>query len=374
MKYFILGLLLALTSTAHATKARVAALSFAGHLTDEQYIYSDALYTNYLGNFISLETGASTSTSATTTTSNAEGMIGYKINPTSTVVVSVGHQDDMVVFTRSFMNSLGTAYDMTQNPIHLFYGSKPEGEGAVAWALGLEYSDYKNKVTDAKESSAGLNLGVEVGAWQFYGTYIFTNKVETAAANEFDGSGALSVNTYYTGEKYHAYLTVIQGKAKSSTAGVDNESHDLRTIYLGILQTEVKDGNDLFWGAQLVSRTADCKIMASATCDTSYSSLSAPVWIGFEAEASPWLVLRGSITQPVLIHRSKDEVPYPADTFDQSTGALSDIGVNSDATTVAAGAGLRFNKFTIDGTLVGAQNQNLNLFELFTQVGLKYNY
>lgn len=371
MKKLLFAALLLIQTQAFATKARVQALAYSGHLTDEQYIFSDALYANYLGNFISLESGVVLSDSTTTSSSNAEGMVGYKLDENRTLVLALGHQDDYVVGAREFANAFGTTYTMTQNPVHAFYGIKGED---ISYAFGAFYSNFKDKLTSATESSSGITFGAEVGAWQYYGAYVLGNTVETAASNEFDGNGAWSLNTYYTGESIHAYLTINKGFAKSSTAGTENESHDNQTIYLGLLDTQQKDGNDTFWGAQIVTTTVSCHTTGSVACDQKYTSTVLPVWFGYEAQANSWLTLRGSITQTVLINQSKDELGYPAGALDFSTGAASELAAGENSTTVAAGVGLNFKNFTVDGTLSTASTQTLNTTDLMGQVGMKYTF
>ncbi len=369
MKKLLFAVLVLLQTQAFATKARVQALAYSGHLTDEQYIFSDALYANYLGNFVSLESGAVLATNTTTSTTNAEGMLGYKLDDKSTMVFSFGRQDDLVINGRILSNALGTTYTMTQNPVHVFYGTKTD---SANYAFGLSYSNFKDKVTSATESSANLSLGAEVGPWQYYGSYVFVNSVE--GASKFDGAGALSVNAYYTGESFQAYLTVNRGVAKSSTTGVENESHTTQVIYLGLLETHQKDGNDLFWGAQVVAATADCKVTGSAVCDQKFTSTTLPVWIGFEAQGTTWLTLRGSITQSVLINQSKDEVGYPAGAFPGTTGGLSEFAAGANSTVVAAGLGLNFKNVVIDGTLSTATTQTVDTTNFLSQVALKYNF
>ncbi|MGZ3727212.1 MAG: hypothetical protein ACXWQQ_15535 [Pseudobdellovibrio sp.] len=371
MKKLIFAALILLQMQAYATKARVQALAYSGQLTDEQYVFNNVLYANYLGNFVALESGAKSSTSATTSASNAEGMAGYKLNDKSSVVFSMGHQDAQIDAGRILVNALGTSYVMTQNPLHTFYGVKTD---SANYGFGMSYSNMKDKLTDATESSSGLSLGTEIGPWQFYGNYTLVNSVETAAGGKFDGAGAGSLNVYYTGENIHSFLNLNEEIAKSASAGIENESHIVQVVHLGLLETQQKDGNDIFWGAQIVTVLANCRVTASVACDKKYSSTKLPVWIGFETQEATWLTLRGSITQSVLLSQSKDEVGYPAGLLEASTGAVSEFSAGPNNTTVAAGIGFNFRNFNIDGTLSTATTQVLNAGNFIGQVGMKYNF
>ena len=367
--FFILSVFL--YSQAYATKARVQALAHSAHLIDEQYIFSNVLYANTLENFIALESGLSNTSSSTTTNSNAEGMLGYKLNENKTLILALGHQDHILLSVRQFANSFGLNYTMPQNPIHLFLGLKTDD---INYSIGALYSQFKNKLNSESESSAGISLGVEVGAWQYYGTYVVNNDVELTIGDKFEGNGAWSLNAYYTGDSVHGFLTLNKSFVKSYSSGIEAESHDIQTIYLGLLDTQSKDGYDSFFGAQLVSTAVNCHLNSSVQCDQKYTSTILPVWFGYEMQATSWFVLRGSITQTVLLNQSKDELGYPARALDFSTGGLSEFSAGTNTTQVAAGVGLSFENLTIDGTLTVGSSQVINTSNLMGQLGLKYNY
>ena len=73
-----------------------------------------------------------------------------------------------------------------------------------------------------------------------------------------------------------------------------------------------------------------------------------------EADAASWLTLRGSVTQTVLLDTSKVE------TTPVAAGTDSEFAPGTNNTTVAFGAGLKFNKVTVDGALLAAGSQTLN--------------
>ena len=140
------------------------------------------------------------------------------------------------------------------------------------------------------------------------------------------------------------------------------------------METQQKDGNDIFWGAKIASVNADCRVTASVSCDKKFTSMQLPVWIGFEMQEASWLILRASIIQSTLLNQSKDEVGYPAGVFDASTGGVSQFSAGANNTLVAAGAGINFRNFTLDGTLTAATTQNINTGNFLGRVGVKYNF
>lgn len=88
-----------------------------------------------------------------------------------------------------------------------------------------------------------------------------------------------------------------------------------------------------------------------------------PITIGLEVEAANWMTLRGSVSQSTLISNTKIEAGGVA-TTETAPGA--------NTTTVALGAGLKFNKLTFDGTLTTATTQTVNTTALLAQAGMTY--
>ena len=86
-----------------------------------------------------------------------------------------------------------------------------------------------------------------------------------------------------------------------------------------------------------------------------------------EVDAGSWLTLRGSVTQSTLIANTKTET---------NGTATTELSPGTNNTVASVGAGLKFNKLTLDGSLEGltggAQTQNLSSNELLSRVGLTY--
>ena len=90
---------------------------------------------------------------------------------------------------------------------------------------------------------------------------------------------------------------------------------------------------------------------------------SFPLTLGFEADATSWLVLRGSVSQNVLINKTE-------------TKGVSK-GTQANQTSVNAGATLNFGKLKVDGSIgnaAGTGNQTgvLKTDDLLTRVGVHY--
>ena len=97
----------------------------------------------------------------------------------------------------------------------------------------------------------------------------------------------------------------------------------------------------------------------------SVSRQGLPLVIGAEVDASPWLVLRGSVTANIFgLGKTKVE---GGDTL---TGVSENTEVSNDRSNVNAGVTLNFGKLKIDGNLGVSTNENFSgLFDSTNMFG-----
>jgi hypothetical protein len=352
---------------ANATKARLAALNSSPHLTDEQLLFLNPIDLNYLDEMAAFETGSSIASASATSTSNGEVIVVRRWKEKS-YAVALGHQNEAVYRTRQFINSLGYSYRLQQNPVHVFLAGETD---EANWATSVFYSDYHDKVSNQKENTAGLAVAAEIGAWQVTAMSAFINKVE-GPADKFDGSGGLSAGLTYLGDNLEAYATFTREPVKVEAVGTETEFHIIQSLRLGLVDSNTKEFNDLFWGGEINTIKVDCRMLNGLTCDQAFVNTTLPVWFGFESQATTWLKIRSSIRQTVLINQSRDEVGYPSGYLAAATGGLSEYTNGLNSTAISAGLGIQLNRLTIDGTLTASASQQLNSLNLLNQVSLKY--
>ncbi len=371
----LLVIAIALTSVnAFATRARVTALAGSEHLLDTQSVYAKpAAIFKIDGDFVTVETGATGAAGAvpvpvaTGYNGNAEGMIVRTMGDAK-MALALGHQSKNASSwgLRAAAQTAALKADQ-QNPIEFTYGRKA---GDMNWAGTFVYSNYNNKLAAAgaleKESSMGIRVGAYQGAWDATINLGLANTANVVNGNKFTGTMALSavggykVDTlYYFGE----FSTV--GAKEETSAGAEAMKVADQSIKLGVANSHKKDGNEVFYSVSLIQ--GDNKVTVGAA-DVKTTALTLPIKVGLEVEASTWLTLRGSITQTTLINTTKKETSPVAGGTDYSF----DNGANT--TKVAAGAGLKFNKITVDGTLLTTTNQTLNATDLLGQVGMTYMF
>ena len=363
-------LVLTLSTESFATKARLISMSNSRHVIDEQQIFTNPIYLNFLEPFVAYEAGALSVSSTTTANSNAEMLAGFTTKNGSKSALALGHQDLNVVYSRKFINDVaGLNFGMTQNPIHLFFANT---DVDTSYALGLQYSNYRDKVNRLGESSAGVSLGLEAGPWQLNAQYVLINVVETTA-NRFDGSGLLAGSLQYSTDTNNFYVTYSSTPVRAYATSVV-ESHNIQILRIGMVESNYRDGNDPFWGAEIFTTGIECKVKAGLNCQKTARSVVLPVWFGVESQATPWMVLRGSVRQTVLFNQSKDDVGYPIALFQNGTGAPSDYVEGPDSVQLTMGMGLQFGKVTIDGTLQTATTTFFDLSNFLSQASLKYQF
>ncbi len=362
----LLVLAIALTAiNAQATRARVSALANSPHLIDTQTVYNNPADVHWLGaDWVTLETGA-TSVSSTTTGSNAEGMIVRSAGDVK-YGLSLGHRSSNAALSSlrgglSLVTIPATLKLDQQNPVELTYGAK---SGDMGWAGTLIYSNFNDKVNDIKESSAGVRFGARAANWDGALRIGLTNTVESLAAGKFTGTTSIGLNGGYTcsNNVYWTGAITTTGFKLENTAGTETGKVTANEIKLGAMTSVKKDGAEFFYGASLVQTDAK---QATGT-EVKVTSTSLPLFIGVETEASSWLTLRGSVTQTLQLLNS--------DKTESGGVTASETAPGANDTTVAAGAGLKFNKVNVDGTLTAATSQQLNSTSLLAQVGMTYSF
>ncbi len=370
MKHLLLlAVALSFSTSAFATKARLKALGNSFHLTDTQGVYASPYQVTALDNFISLESGKTTSTSLTDA---AEGAILTTISPESKVLVSIGHLDETVLTQRLFANNVLTkTYKLQQNPLEVIYNYK---EGSTVWALGMYYSNFNDKLTSEKESSSGLRLAANYGNFKWKTQLGLTNSAVDATGDSLDSNMYFNLGLRYTQNTLRYGLDFTTWNVSQTSAGAVNASAGYQNILARITQVNKIENGEFFTGISLDQTNIKDKIT-----DKKFSRLIAPLLMGAEVNASDWLTLRGSISQTVLIAQSKDEVGFTAAAVTGATGVVNgEFSAEANNTIVAVGTGMNVGKVQIDATLKGlvsaTASQNVNGTDLLSQVGVIYKY
>lgn len=355
--------------TSEASRARLQSLSHSYHVNDPYRIYTDVLQIHTAGSLVLIESGVTTATSGA---DQAEALATYTFEENRRLAMGIGHQHTSVSEGRRIANLLTGAatFELSQNPIYVAYGWKTQD---IWYALGMYYSHHLDKMSGDGESTAGLTWGAELGRFQLYFDSTFLNRVQ-AAGRAFNSQAYFKGTANYVADNTIFYFDLKLQDIGIQSAAVEEEKHQLQEFRLGLVDWRSRQRNESFWGMEVISTEMKCRTRASADCDQKASRVILPVWLGFELPAAEWLMFRGSINQTVFVNKTKDKVGYPAGVIGNSNGVIADYDNGPNSTQVALGAGLRFNRLTVDGTLATATTQVLDSSQLLSQLGITYRF
>lgn len=308
-KTLLLAALTLMSTSAFASVARVSALQNAAHLADATNVLSKPSEATAYGEWALFEFGAVATANGGFMKTSGDSAWGFYL----------GANDTDLARTGTFLG--------VENPFNVVYGTKA---GDMSWGLGLMYSSSDKKATTPaqKQSAQVLTASMETGAWNASLKYSLASTADgaTAATDTFKLKSLMGVNVGYTMDSMYIYgqMKSSEKEVNTGTAVVTKDS----TTKLGVVNSHKKDGSDFFYGAAYSMSSQD---VGGTKTDTT----ALPVIIGLEADAASWLVLRASLTQNVLL------------------GAVKTTAENTiaDNTTVAAGLGMKWNKWMLDGVL-----------------------
>ena len=353
---------------AFATRARMNSLGNSYHIMDTQRIYMNPSDMFSFGDFVNLESGVTSDNSLTEGT-NAEGMIVRTMGD-SKLGLSIGHRSANAASfglraTTLFGNYFAISNNNQQNPIEVSYGMKM---GDAVYAGTLVYSNYNDKKNEQKESSLGVRFGGRMGAIDFSVAQGIDSKMTSGTAVNYKGKANTGLFAGYTMDNNYFYGEIKLAGAEETVAGRELKSTSYKA---GMTSSVKKDGSEFFYGVALAS--VETTFTTTALGSRTNKSLNLPLTLGFEADAASWLTVRGSITQTQFIAQDKKE-------YSPASGATinteSDPSANN--TVASIGAGLKFNKVTLDGSLSGltgsTAGQQLDGNTLLSQVGFTYMF
>ncbi len=357
-------------SPAMASKARVDALGNSRQLVDVQYTFERPYLIHSVGELATFEWG----NKGDNVTPHAEGGF-FKKADDSVYGLYFGRK------SADFNSSVRTAATVgfsalleEQNPINVFYGMK---SGDLTWGATLKYSNGKKEAADQKGTSMGIAAGVTNGTWEAELVLGLAGKTEdtTAGAGEsIESKGNTKIGFGYNlSETMHAYadykMSKVEGHRDAGNIAGDAALKDITTektiLNVGFINTLLKNEDaNVYYGVAYSMETEKYTPDNNATLTGSEKTML-PVWLGVEANATSWLVMRGSIKQNVLLNSNKTK-----------TGVAGADGKDTDTDSVAlaAGAGIKLNKGMLDATFTQVNAGTLNSDNLFSNVSYTYMF
>lgn len=378
-KLLLIAALAAMSTPAFASKARLTSLGNAEHLVDAQTAFTNPAHLTLMSDYATFETGP---TSTTSTASNAEGGFTQSSGDAKWGFY-MGRKSAFTTASRAQVGILGQ-----ENPIELQYAMK----GPVSWGVAFNYSKSDKKTVPQKQEAMGARFGAATDQWEAYAIVGLGSKGEgNAAFNiDLDGDGAFvtpgeanvasstgeykGTTGFSVGGKYKMDNIVLYAKHYMDGFKYENSVGNLEEIEqtqsqtdLGVIDANKIDGGQWFYGValRLFNSKKEATVLATSG-ESKETTTSLPFILGLEYDAASWLVLRTAVTQNVLIGTTKTEV--------NGTGDNDTIANN---TTVAAGLGLKMNKWTLDGSMAAGSTGDFQFGgagQFVTNMALTYNF
>lgn len=341
-----------LSASAFASKARVTALG--GSMTkadDVQDAFMNPAKIFGFGDMLTIEFDTAAS-------DTAEGGV-FRSNGDAKYGVYFGHRSTgfarLVGIANAAPFNLGLLTE--QNPFEIFYGQKG---GDMRWAASFIYSSGEDKDANLKANTMGVRVGAATDVWEAYASIGLSGKSENSTANTSatNDLGLLVGGQYASGDVLY-YGSYDSASGKVTQAATDTKG-SRNIITLGAESKMKGDASHFFYGVKY-------QMQNDKAGDQKDDTSKLPVYAGVEADAASWLVLRASVAQSLLVNTRK---------VDPGTGApatTDHTGLND--TVAAAGAGLKFGKLWIDGTLSAATNGGaLNSTDTMANAALNYTW
>lgn len=314
-----------LSTSAFATKSRMEALGQGSErgsffIQDSRNIFRNAAHVNDMTNYIVTEWGTDSGTQ------NAEG--GF--------FRSAG-QFNYGLYLNSDVDSMAAANDTglldEDNRLTAFVG----GDMGVKWGASVYYSTAEDEVTGGikrENDTMGVGLGIAKGPLEAYANVALNDESKggTAAADKFEADTGYVAGASYSWMNSKFYAEYDKSGYDQTVAGA-KKNNDTSSITVGIGNTyEVSATSRMFTQLSYVSSKNETTT-AGVKSEVKQSNL--PLTLGFEADATSWLALRGSISQNIILGTTKTDGK-------KKTNGTTDV---------AAGATLNFGKLKVDGMI-----------------------
>ncbi|WP_157684664.1 hypothetical protein [Bdellovibrio bacteriovorus] len=360
-KLLVLAALTVAAAPAMASKARLTALGNANHLIDTQTVFTNAADINYLGDYATIEFGSNANNSGSgVTTPRAEG--GFtRTSSMGKWGAYLGRQSSTVNEFIAGVNAAPTNAGLLteQNALDLMYGTEMAGQ---KWGFGAHYSAAKLESTSQEVNTLGVSAGVRNDVWDAYLRVGLGGESKVSGASELKQKGLYDVgfgywlDTVYLSAKYITTKGTLSGNPVLGGTDLDIEKNAWSVSAIDNMKVE---GGNFFYGISYTSN----EVKKGNNKET---TTGLPLIAGMEIDAASWMVLRGSISQNVFVGEVKND-----------PGSTDKMANN---TVVAAGAGIKFGKMTMDatisgsGTTSGTADGTVNGNNLFTQGSLTYMF
>ena len=228
------------------------------------------------------------------------------------------------------------------------------GDAGMSWGARLGYTSYTTEATGASAaegSSFDLGLSAEVAGANIWLNFVpgSTEKSTAGSATETEHNSDMNVGVTYGLGGWTAFFEYESDGGNKST-GNDFAS---TTMTIGAGRTsEGANGSKMYTDIKLVMGDKDDGRNEATSRAENAESMTIPITVGFEAAATSWLTLRGSISQSLYGSRT-----CSGNCLVASTTTTTEISASS--TQLAAGASFNFGALQVDGDVSIVDGSNV---------------
>jgi len=360
--------------------------------------YNDFVYGLYVGN-----------------ESNTSSLI--RAAASSAFAVMNGYDATQATDALKVQNSNSKMLQSSDNQLDFFLGS----DNGLKWGANFLYSSSKDESRSGKDSAMAIRGGLIGTNWDAHLNLSLASKAEASDSISANlGSGTVTTTSsaslkgkfgVQTGGSYQllsagrifGYVkhysweqtdktssAIINATANSIGGQAGTVKGDFTSYYVGWgKDIDVNNGDKIFTSVSL----KQTNINLNFSNKSEVRHLIVPVIIGYEAKATEWLTLRGSVVQNIYGQKDNKNIDnYGSSTSTRvnkvASGLISQIyggtgkSTIANSTAVNAGATLTFGNLAIDG-LVGTTGTTgtassktgvLSLANLETSVGMTYKF
>jgi len=358
-----------LSTSAYATKARMEALGQDGErgsllFEDSRDVFHNPAHVNDMKNYVVLETGtalAGTNEDSAATPEAEGGWYGeagsfaygvYLNGKRDDVEIHDDNTGDVSVLTGSTVSGR-TNYAEVGNQVDIFIG----GDAGMQWGVNVNLSSFKNEVAQQEQSGMGVGLGVVMGDMEAYANLGIKDESEggLATGDKWEADMGINVGGAYKLGDYTLQLDYRTGGHTDTVSSVATE-RSATEITVGLGRIMETTAGKWFYNLGFYKNASEIKT-GSTTIENDSNRI--PLTVGFEADATSWLTLRGSASQSL-----------------RGSGESSALGSgkkiqSANTTSVATGATLNFGKLKVDGSIVTQATGTWN-FDTLSRVSLHY--
>jgi len=367
MKNIFLVCMLAVASTAYASKSRLIALGEDQYgsyfIEDQRNIFLNAGKIHTHKDFMTLEWGSTGNTPATATPGtdtdtapNAEGGFITSAGP-HVYGLYFGYEDNRVSQERELADNInGFSHanaSVLDNAVTFFFG----GNSTLPWGAAITYAKTQDQTTTTAQDGVeqqflSLNFGALKDKTEINAHLNLINKAKDFEGDEFKGKIGVRFGVAQDMGNHKVFVQFRHAGFEVRDTAERPEGSFSELLVGAAREKVVNQQVSLFAKAQFIfnKQKLEKGTGANFEAEKDVKQMILPITAAIEAKILDWLVLRGSVSHNIWAE-------------EKSSGKKKTLANSND---VNAGASMLFGNFTIDG-LVGTGNDNTGAATTNTQ-------